>query len=597
LCQGDYFVVHTDGLLCVQNSDTVTINEPTLLTINIISSTDPTCNGYSDGTAVALASGGTGTLNYTWIPPGSAGPAVSGLSAGITYVANVSDDNGCNASDSIVLNDPPPVNLVITDPAAVCAPFTVDLTAAAVTTGSDPGTLTYWTDLGATTPLGSPTSVATSGTYFIQLDDGSCTAVDSVHVVVHAQPTVEAGPDQMVCDGDLITVTGSGALSFVWDNSAVDGVPFGQAVGTVIYTVIGTDANGCEANDFLSVTVTTLPFVEGNVVNATCGLSNGSVEAINATGGTLPYTYSFAGGAFSTATLFTGLGAGSYSLTIEDSIGCVYSTNVVVNSSGSLPLTPVLSGPYNYCEGDTLGPIDATGTIELGSFSWYINDTTSAPVEITSSSAVTFLDLPIGSNVLYVIHTITSSGCASFAGTADINYSMRDYSISSEFSLCPGGTIQFDGILGNGTINWSNPTGELNNSTIPNPVASPANDSVVYAFDYQNGLCSFEDSVLVYFDTTGCGTLSYISNAFSPDGDGVNDTWWIDGISLFPDNHVSILNRWGDIVAEFDNYNNSEIVWHGKSKNGYVLSAGTYFYTIDITNSNTSLSGWVQLTK
>ena len=102
------------------------------------------------------------------------------LSAGVTYVVNVSDNNGCNTSDSIVLNDPPPLNLVINDPPAVCSPLTVDLTDAAITAGSDPGTLTYWLDFAATSPLADPSMVASSGTYFIQLDDGACQTTDTV---------------------------------------------------------------------------------------------------------------------------------------------------------------------------------------------------------------------------------------------------------------------------------------------------------------------------------------------------------------------------------------------------------------------------------
>ena len=62
------------------------------------------------------------------------------------------------------------------------------------------------------------------------------------------------------------------------------------------YTVTGTDANGCEGADSVLVTVNELPFVEGLVTDATCGLPNGSVEAINASGGSSPYSYSFAGG-------------------------------------------------------------------------------------------------------------------------------------------------------------------------------------------------------------------------------------------------------------------------------------------------------------
>lgn len=86
-------------------------------------------------------------------------------------------------------------------------------------------------------------------------------------------------------------------------------------------------------------------------------------------------------------------------------------------------------------------------------------------------------------------------------------------------------------------------------------------------------------------------------NAFSPNGDSVNDVWVIPGISGFGENKVYIMNRWGDQVAEFSNYDNITNVWDGTNRMGDPLVNGTYFYVIELTELGIQESGWVQITK
>lgn len=78
---------------------------------------------------------------------------------------------------------------------------------------------------------------------------------------------------------------------------------------------------------------------------------------------------------------------------------------------------------------------------------------------------------------------------------------------------------------------------------------------------------------------------------FSPDGNGMNDFWEIDGIENYPNNTVSIYNRWGDLVFKIKNYDNNINVFSGeanlKSKMGAgQLPSGTYFFDIEIAESN-----------
>ncbi|WP_439480957.1 DUF7507 domain-containing protein, partial [Algoriphagus formosus] len=92
--------------------------------------------------------------------------------------------SGCYTEFTISIIPAP--NLEITDPAAVCTPGTVDLTAAAVTAGSDADlTFTYWTDEGATVSLQNPAAVATSGTYYIRAENAAgCFVIEPVDVSI-----------------------------------------------------------------------------------------------------------------------------------------------------------------------------------------------------------------------------------------------------------------------------------------------------------------------------------------------------------------------------------------------------------------------------
>ncbi|MGE5382253.1 MAG: HYR domain-containing protein, partial [Omnitrophica WOR_2 bacterium] len=84
-----------------------------------------------------------------------------------------------------------------------------------------------------------------------------------------------------------------------------------------------------------------------------------------------------------------------------------------------------------------------------------------------------------------------------------------------------------------------------------------------------------------------------IYNVITPDGDGRNDTWWIDGIEENADNEVLIFNRWGDQVQYFENYNNNDIVWNGTNRSGDPLPNATYYYIVKLRTIQKVYTGWV----
>ncbi len=89
-----------------------------------------------------------------------------------------------------------------------------------------------------------------------------------------------------------------------------------------------------------------------------------------------------------------------------------------------------------------------------------------------------------------------------------------------------------------------------------------------------------------------------VFNALSPNGDGMNDTFILQYIELFPDtkkNLVTIYNRWGDVVWEGSDYDNSSVVFEGTNTNGKELPSSTYFYKIEFTSGRESKTGYLSL--
>lgn len=150
--------------------------------------------------------------------------------------------------------------------------------------------------------------------------------------------------------------------------------------------------------------------------------------------------------------------------------------------------------------------------------------------------------------------------------------------ILSNFEGCENGEY---------TIQWDN--GEVGSQLIDL-------EAGWYAFNIFSCGVVERDSVLVgRIYENSCLLVFY--TAFSPNGDGVNDTWEIDNINAEPNdvNTVSIFDRWGNKVVDFVNYNNSDVVWKGKDDNGKDVTEGTYYFQATIKDQN--YSGYIEVTR
>jgi gliding motility-associated-like protein len=256
---------------------------------------------------------------------------------------------------------------------------------------------------------------------------------------------------------------------------------------------------------------------------------------------------------------------------------CAAPTTMTVEVT-PIPAGPTVSSPVNKCFGDPSTTLTATGSGLL----WYSN----ASGGTGSSTAPTASTGVAGNTTYYVSQTI--NGCESSPRTSIVvSVSQPIVDAGASLNVYPGSSTPVTAIYSgnnNGplaTVLWTpssecNPDNQL--STVITPVATSG--SVTYQITVtDNAGCSATDDLIVNV----INQCINVRNAFSPNGDGINDNWVVyDNNSCLKNVTVTVFNRYGNKVYQNSNYSNN---WLG-TYDGKPIPDGTYYAVIDFTLIN-----------
>src|SRR5580765_4673944 len=352
---GTYYIRGTTAAGCSDIQPvTVTINPaPTVVINNPAAICAP---ATVDLTAAAITAGSTAGLTFTYFTDAAGTIALgtpNAIAASGTYYIRGTTASGCSDIQPVVVTINPAPTVVINNPAPVCAPATVDLTAAAVTAGSSAGlTFTYFTDAAGTIALATPNAVATSGTYYIRVTTASgCTDIQPVTVTINPAATVVITNPAPVCAPGTVDITlaaitagSSAGLTFTYFTDAAGTIALAtpNAVATSgTYYIRGTTASGCSDIQPVIVTINPAATVVINNPAATCAPGTVDLTAAAVTAGSsagLTFTYfTDAAGTIALATPNAVATSGTYYIRGTTAAGCsdIQPVTVTINPSAT----------------------------------------------------------------------------------------------------------------------------------------------------------------------------------------------------------------------------------------------------------------------
>lgn len=565
----------------------------------------------------------------------SMNPVASPASTTI-YVVELNDAGfGCTYRDSVEVEVGLPFTLDMTDDLTLCDVQGVALAAEPSIAGQYEYVWSPQTNITGIYSANPQVSPQSSVTYHVDVtSEEGCTASGDVAIVVSALLDLNiTADDDSICEGSntILNASISGNpsdMNFDWSpmiglTNLNGGSATAAPTSSTEYTCVVTDDNsGCTISESIWIDVT--PAFVVTVVPpevSACVVSGTAVNATSDYVGALNWTWvpaimvsdpNVAG------TTLSGIQTGILTVTATSTTGCSASADIVVTEEDE---TTNLGEDTGLCEGDVM-------TLETGWPETY---------DILWNTGATVSSLQITEPGVYHVEVTSPDGCFSEDEIVITGYSYPVIDLGSDTAFCEGQTLILHGNNPGSIHQWSNgsttpditvtesgvfsvvvdngfcqSSDEITIAVNPQPV-KPFADEKEHCFDFepelvldaQNVGSSYlwsdgsQDQKLALkesgdyfvvvttaqhcesiFDITieeDCPSYLFVPNAFSPDGDGVNDVWKPEGTRLNK-YELRIYDRWGSIIFET---NDIDTPWIGQCRGGeYFVEPGVYSYVI-----------------
>lgn len=539
-----------------------------------------TTNWYSNATGTNLVATGT---SFT----------TAALNQNMTYYVSETSAAGCQSTlvpVTVVVNNlpnRPAVNTVI-----VCAGDDVILSA----TGSGVGDLVFYdntnTEIGRTTmTLANPTATLNLGalavgtyTYIAREENNGCESAQAfINVTVNTLPVAPTAiNDGPACEGDVLVlqatpaVTGgifswTGPNGFVSNSQTVvlSNVTAAQAGQYSVNVTIGS----CTSTDgSTTVTINPKPVLGAAITNNGPLCEGDNLVMTAPTVANVTYNWDGPNGFTATGnpatinnvTALTNQGAYSVSIT-DNATNCTSDKEFTLVQINELPATNTILTNSPVCEGQDLAL--SVPQVFGATYAWTgPNGFTATSNSDTITGATT-----LASGIYSV--TITKGTCTvNLSATVAVS-ALPSITMIGDTTIKEGDNIVLHA-TGGVTYQWA-PSTYLSNANLPTPILSGAPiGTYTYTVNVTNAQgCTAADSVTI---TVEPQTILKVVDLFTPNGDGVNDTWEVNFLQNVGAYTIQVFSRGGIEVMHTENYAND---WGG-THNGKALPEGTYWYII-----------------